>query len=242
MKTRSEIYLAGLLSGLLALPVMLPPIASAADSDDSSSMMDSMKHGASNAAGTVKGGAESAGSAVKSGATKAYDKAKDTVAGSSESINPNLSEPDRTFVQKAAMAGLFEVEAAKVAKDKGTSPDVKSFAEKMITDHTQANDELQQIAKKKSIDLPTALDAEHQAKLDTLSKLSGSAFDKEYKSQQMKGHDQVLVLMRTEAKTGQDGDLKAFAQKYEGVIAEHDRMVKKTKVGSAASTKTAAGS
>ena len=237
MKIRSGIYLAGLLSGLLALPAMLPRAASAADSGGT---MDSMKQGASNAAGAVKNGAEDAAGAVKSGATKAYDGVKSTVSGNS-SDKTNLSEPDRTFVQKAAVAGMFEVESAKVAKDKATSPDLKEFADKMITDHTKANDDLMAIAKQKNVDVPSSLDAEHQAKLDALSKLSGAAFDRTYKQQQTAGHDKVLALMTKEAKTGQDADLKAFAQKYDSVIAEHDHMVKKTKVGGAASSKTHTG-
>jgi putative membrane protein len=250
MKIRSEFYLAGMLSALLAFPVIVPPTAAAADSDGNSTM-GSMKEGASDAAGAVKSGAEttgsavkngaeSAGHAVKSGATKGYDTVKGAVTGSdSTTDNANLAEPDRTFVHKAAIAGLFEVEAAKVAKDKATSPDLKAFAERMVTDHTQANDELDQIAKKKNLDLPTELDAEHQRKLDALSKLSGHAFDKAYKEQQSKGHDQVLALMRNEAKNGKDDDLKSFAQKYESVIAEHDQMVKKAKVtGSTASSST----
>jgi putative membrane protein len=241
MQIRSEICLAGMLSALLALPAMLAPTATAADSDGNSTM-GSMKEGASDAAGAVKSGAESAGHAVKSGANKTYDTVKGAVTGSDSNANANLAEPDRTFLQKAAIAGLFEVKAAEVAKDNAKSSDIKAFADKMVTDHTQANDELDRIAKTKNLDLPTSLDAEHQTKLDTVSKLTGHAFDKAYKEQQTKGHDQVLALMRNEAKNGKDDDLKAFAQKYEGVIAEHDRMVKKVKVGSAASSTSSAGS
>jgi putative membrane protein len=241
MKIRSEMCFAGMLSALLALPAMLPPTAAAADSDGNSTM-GSMKEGASDAAGAVKSGAESAGHAVKSGAAKTYDTVKDAATGSDSDATANLAEPDRTFVRKAAIAGAFEVEAAKIAQDKATSPDLKAFADKMVTDHTHANDDLHDIAKKKNLDLPASLDAEHQTKLDKLSKLEGRAFDKEYKQQQTTGHDQVLALMRNEAKNGKDDDLKSFAQKYEGVIAEHDKLVKKAKVESAASSTTASGS
>jgi putative membrane protein len=235
MKNRLEICLAGLLSGLLALPIVLAGSAAAADADGNSTM-DSVKEGAGNAATkvkdgassaatTVKDGAVSAGHAVSNGTSKAVESVKEKVSGEAKATLP---DPDRTFAKKAAIAGMFEVEAAKVAKEKAASPDVKSFAEKMITDHTKANEELKDIAKQKNVDLPTEVDAEHQAKLDALAKLSGSGFDKLYAQQQAKGHDMVLAMMRSEAKNGRDPDLKAFAKKYDSVIAEHDRMAKKT--------------
>src|SRR5207253_10142411 len=111
MKIQTEMPLAAAaLVGLLVLPAALPGAAYAADSDGNSTM-DSMKQGAGDAAEAVKNGAESAGHAVKKGASSAYGTVKDTVTGSSSTAN--LPEPDRDFVQKAAIPGMFEVKAAK---------------------------------------------------------------------------------------------------------------------------------
>ena len=62
-----------------------------------------------------------------------------------------LSTEDREFVQKAASGGMAEVQAAQLAQQRGGSPQVKQFAERMVADHTQANSELRQIAKQDSI-------------------------------------------------------------------------------------------
>src|SRR5215212_5181894 len=70
---------------------------------------------------------------------------------------------DKTFAMKAAMGGMAEVELGKLASEKATSPDVKQFAQRMVTDHGKANDELKTVASKESIDLPTSLDGKHQA-------------------------------------------------------------------------------
>jgi len=42
------------------------------------------------------------------------------------------------FLKKAADGGLAEAEAGKMAQDKATMPDVKSFASRMVNDHSGA--------------------------------------------------------------------------------------------------------
>jgi len=47
---------------------------------------------------------------------------------------------DAEFAKKAASGGLAEVEMGKIAKERATDPDVKKFAERMVTDHGKANE------------------------------------------------------------------------------------------------------
>ena len=102
----------------------------------------------------------------------------------------------------------------------------------MVDDHGKANDELQGIAQKKSISLPPAVDAEHQAKMDSLGKLSGKNFDSAYVNAMVDGHQKTLTLMQGEASSGKDADLKAFATKtlptlkmhLDSIQAIHDKM------------------
>jgi putative membrane protein len=42
---------------------------------------------------------------------------------------------DRTFVMQAAMGGLKEVAAGRLASDRATNEDVKKFAQQMVADH-----------------------------------------------------------------------------------------------------------
>src|SRR5215813_5148160 len=66
-----------------------------------------------------------------------------------------LSSADRNFAMTAASGGLAEIQTAQVAQQKAESPQVKTFAQRMITDHTQANNDLQQIAQQENLTLPT---------------------------------------------------------------------------------------
>src|SRR6478609_9373865 len=64
-----------------------------------------------------------------------------------------LSAADKKFVKKAYKGGMEEVENAKMAKDKAKNDATKSVAERMIADHSKANDKLAEIAKEESFDL-----------------------------------------------------------------------------------------
>lgn len=108
-----------------------------------------------------------------------------------------------------------------MAATKGVSAEVKNFGNMMVTDHGKANDELMSIAQKKGLTLPTGLDAEHQAKSDSLSKLSGADFDRGYIKVMVEGHKKTLALMNNEATGGKDADLKAFAAKTAPVVQHH---------------------
>lgn len=77
-----------------------------------------------------------------------------------------VSERDRTFMMNAADGGMFEVKAGKLAVAQGDTMQymihsermsVRTFGQKMITDHTKANEELKALADKKQVAIPTTL-------------------------------------------------------------------------------------
>ena len=76
-----------------------------------------------------------------------------------------LSAQDETFMREAAQGGLAEVQDAQLAQQKAASAEVKQFAGRMITDHTKANNDLQQIAQSKSITPPPSRAARNAASM-----------------------------------------------------------------------------
>lgn len=134
---------------------------------------------------------------------------------------------DTAFAAKAAIGGMAEVALGKMAAAKGSDQQVKDFGNMMVMDHGKANEELKGIAKNKNIMLPTGLDAEHQAKSDSLSKLSSKDFDAAYVNAMVEGHKKTLALMQSEATNGKDADLKAFAAKTAPVVQMHLEHIQK---------------
>ena len=140
-----------------------------------------------------------------------------------------LSSDDRSFMTEAATGGMAEVELGRLAAEKGQSADVKKFGQRMVDDHSKANDELKQLAAKKGITLPTDLTSEQKSEKDKLSKLSGAAFDKEFMSVMVSDHDKVVKAFQDEAKDAKDADLKAFVTKTLPTLEDHQRMAKEIK-------------
>jgi putative membrane protein len=136
------------------------------------------------------------------------------------------ASPDSTFVTKAAKGGMAEVELGKLAAEKGTSDQVKQFGQRMVTDHSKANDELKAVAQSKSLTLPTALDPKDKALHDRLAKMSGAAFDRAYMQAMLADHQKDVREFRMEANSGQDPDVKAFAAKTLPTLEEHLKMAR----------------
>lgn len=133
---------------------------------------------------------------------------------------------DKKFLKDAAQGGLLEVELGKLAAQKASRDDVKQFGQTMVDDHTKANDQLKQVASKENVSIPDALDSKHQSRLDKLSKLSGGDFDKAYIKDQLKDHQTDVREFSTEAQSGTDPNIKAFASSTLPVLQHHLEMVK----------------
>jgi putative membrane protein len=127
------------------------------------------------------------------------------------------------FVQKAATSDMYEVEAGKIANQKGQTAPVKGFGEMMVDAHSKTTEELKGIvaSEKTQVDLPAKLDAKHQKLIDDLNAASNADFDKTYAKQQVDGHQEAVNLFDSYAKKGDNAALKAFAQKTLPVIQQH---------------------
>ena len=99
------------------------------------------------------------------------------------------------------MTNMAEIELGKMAAEKASSADVKSFAQMMVTQHTQANKDLMAVASGLSVEQPTTLDAKHQALSDRLSKLSGAEFDRQYMQAMVAGHREAIAKIKPKAGT-----------------------------------------
>ena len=131
---------------------------------------------------------------------------KATPARSVES--PQAARADaQGFIQAMTIAGLTEVQLGKIATERAVSADVKAFGQMMVKDHSQAGDELKQVASQLKIQPPTQLDQKHKDLVDKLSKLQGAEFDREYINAMVQGHQEVLgkVRARVEAKVPAPG-------------------------------------
>lgn len=127
------------------------------------------------------------------------------------------------FVKQVAISDMFEIESSKLAQERADAPS-KTFAAKMIKDHTRTSTELKGIAANAKLDVPSTMDSAHQGKIDKLKGLQGADFDREYDSMQLDAHKTAVGLFERYAKSGDDKDLKSFAAKHLPHLKEHLKM------------------
>jgi len=134
--------------------------------------------------------------------------------------------PDASFYKKAAEGGIAEVDAGKLAEDKGKTQAVKDFGAMMVKDHSAANEKLQALAAAKNITLPTSPSIGDMATKAKLDVLSGDTFDKSYIKSQLKDHRGAIALFKKEIASGQDPDAKAFASATLPTLQMHLKTIK----------------
>jgi putative membrane protein len=144
-----------------------------------------------------------------------------------DSPQDKLSDADRMFVEKAAAAGLAEVNLSELALKQASREDVKKFAKMMVDDHGKANKELLDIVNKKKLTPPREMSKVHKDAMDKLSTLKGDDFDTTYMRQMVKDHEEAVSLFEKQSKDGQDADLKKFAGDKLPTLKEHLDMAKK---------------
>lgn len=135
--------------------------------------------------------------------------------------NMAFAAEGENFADEASAKGIAEIETAKMALDKGTSQDVKQFAQKMIDDHTKANQELAQLAQQKDLEMSDEATLMDKAKAMILKLRDGENFDEAYANNQVVAHEQTIELYQEYVEGGENADLKQFAQKTLPKLEEH---------------------
>ena len=110
-----------------------------------------------------------------------------------------ISAEDQEFLTKAIQAGLAEVQISELALLKSTDEEVRGFAERMVQDHTAANEQLSRLAETAGNTPPAKMDQQHQALHQQLSQLSEEDFDQQYMQGQVQDHQAAVELFSSEA-------------------------------------------
>jgi putative membrane protein len=132
-----------------------------------------------------------------------------------------LNDTDRNFVNMASMSNNAEVMAGQLASTKGSNAAVKMYGQMMVSDHTTAQTELQNLAGTVGLTASTQVDAEHQALMARLNSLSGYSFDTAYINSQVRDHQKAISLFQDESNNGQRTEVKNYANKYLPALQMH---------------------
>jgi putative membrane protein len=133
---------------------------------------------------------------------------------------PAFAGTDADFLKKAAVGGMLEVKLGEHAVQNASDPDVRAFGQRMVDDHSKTGQELDAIAKKDGIAVPTELDPEHQKVAEALLSQAGPSFDRNYMKMMVDDHVKDVREFRDEAKQGQS-DVDLWAAKTLPTLESH---------------------
>lgn len=144
---------------------------------------------------------------------------------------------DAQIAAVVVTANQVDVDAGTLAAARAASPEVKKFAERMVTDHTSVNQSATALAAKLRLtpqenDTSRVLKAGGEKNLASLKKLTGAAFDKAYVDHEVAYHAQVLDALDTVLiPNAANAELKALLVKVRPAFAahlEHARQIQRT--------------
>lgn len=179
---------------------------------------------------TAQGAAGSSPATTADGSTPARDR-NDTVRSDQSRTNTiskdgedsavKLTRGDRRFIEKAAKGSMDEVRLGRLAAERASDPSVRSFGQKMVSDHEKADSELSALAGRKNLSLPQ----DQESRLfRNLSDKSGYDFDKTYISHMVDDHKEDIELFENASRKSDDPEVAAFASKSLPILQEHLRM------------------
>jgi putative membrane protein len=138
------------------------------------------------------------------------------VAGAFLTLAPTVAvlaaaRDDKAFIADVVATNMEEIQLGQLAQQKSQNADVKAYGAKLVADHTMNNMQATAIAMKLSVTLPTTLSASAKMTYDTLSAMSGTAFDQMFLTHMVMGH-QMAIQMFMDQSASTNMDVVTFAK------------------------------
>jgi putative membrane protein len=157
----------------------------------------------------------------------ATEVAAPAAATEAEAASPAGALSDPEIAHVAVTANAIDVDIARLAQERTTTPEVLAFARTMITDHTAVNERAAALAQRLGVtpvDNPTSRSLQDgaDAARQQLSGLEGAAFDQAYLEREVAYHQAVLdALDETLIPQASNEELRGLLQEVRPAIAAH---------------------
>ena len=122
----------------------------------------------------------------------------------------NLTSDD-AFVRDVALKNMAEIQISRLAIEKTANPDIKSFAQRVIDDHSAAGDKLKSAVSGETFDWPAELDNKHKDTVDELAQERGAEFDRDYLKAMVESHQDLAAKLESRLDVQSLADWKTAA-------------------------------
>jgi len=149
------------------------------------------------------------------------EETKEVAEEQNEEKFENDKEDDAKFLVNAAEINLDEIKLGQLAQDRGTQSHVKELGKMMEAEHTKAQTDLQALAAKKQITIPTTLTDDGMSANKKLMDTKASEFDKEYADMMVKGHKDAIAKFEKASTNAEDMDIRNWAESMLPTLRMH---------------------
>lgn len=130
------------------------------------------------------------------------------------------SSQDQAFLRHAAVDGATEVAINKEALAHVQSPAAKKMAQRLIDDHTKANSELADVAKRNNVTVSAEPDPTQLASAKSWASMRGTAYDQAYAQAMVDDHQKAIQLF-TEGTRSTNAQISQFARNTLPTLEDH---------------------
>jgi len=158
----------------------------------------------------------------------AADNTTTSSAGSTTatSSGAKLDHRDTAFIKDAAQGGLAEVEMGRMAETQAQNPQVKQLGQRLVQDHTTANQQLMQIAQQAGVNVPSDTNRKETHMENKLQGQTGAAFDKAFVEHALTDHEKDIRKFEKASQDTKDPQLKAWIDKNLPILRQHLEMAR----------------
>jgi putative membrane protein len=141
-----------------------------------------------------------------------------------------LPSDEKGILERLHHSNQNEIQLAQLVKEKGTNPQLKDFAQMLITDHTQADQKLMTYAKTKKLslgepkpmnDMERKMMSASKANMEVFKTLKGPMFDQVVTAHLVSSHDKTLDKLVTITHSNQSQELTSMATELIPKISQH---------------------
>jgi putative membrane protein len=131
------------------------------------------------------------------------------------------TESTKTVINGVTLTNMYQVQAGKIAEEKGQAQAVKDFGKSMVADHAAMTNQMKHIFAATKVKVPTELGPRGQRMIEALNAAAPADFDKVYLNQQESAQAAELTLLRVYADAGESTDIKPAAEKRIPAVQAH---------------------
>ena len=137
-----------------------------------------------------------------------------------------LPSREVAFLKQAAVADRLEIESARLALRRSSTPSVRVFAKRLIEDHLKSTHALHEIADGAGIRVPSALPAADLRLLNKVRGAKGARFDRSFASLQVGVHVRAISLFSRRKASTTPTTVDAFATSQLPILRIHLKLAK----------------